>query len=140
MIWRVMKLTISLMIIVAVLVAFWFYQDYKAYQKATMSNIFIVNNQKLLTPDLTQCGVAGIMRSVVMDIATAQAIDCGVCSITYEEVCNAEEVFLCNSQFGIWPVREIKAEASFQPGRITQQLQEAIKQEQLTDSAAAWYV
>lgn len=108
--------------------------------EATMSNIFIVNNQKLLTPDLTQCGVAGIMRSVVMDIATAQAIDCGVCSITYEEVCNAEEVFLCNSQFGIWPVREIKAEASFQPGRITQQLQEAIKQEQLTDSAAAWYV
>ena len=37
MIWRVMKLTISLMIIVAVLVAFWFYQDYKAYQKASLS-------------------------------------------------------------------------------------------------------
>ncbi|MEE9491952.1 MAG: aminodeoxychorismate lyase [Gammaproteobacteria bacterium] len=107
--------------------------------EATMSNVFIVNNKNLQTPDLTQCGVAGIMRSVVMDIASAQAMDCSVQSMTLDDVCNADEVFFCNSQFGLWPVREIKGHTSFQPGHVTHQLQDAIKQAQLTDSSSEWY-
>ncbi|MEE9491951.1 MAG: endolytic transglycosylase MltG, partial [Gammaproteobacteria bacterium] len=37
MIWRVLKLTTSLLFIGIVLTAFWFYQDYKAYQEVSLS-------------------------------------------------------------------------------------------------------
>ena len=34
-----------------------------------MSNLFIVKDGTLVTPDLTRCGVAGVMRDLVMELA-----------------------------------------------------------------------
>ena len=35
----------------------------------TMSNLFLHANGKLTTPELTRCGIAGVMRDLVMDIS-----------------------------------------------------------------------
>jgi len=70
----------------------------------TMSNLFIVRNGSLSTPELTQCGVSGVMRRHILTIADDQGIACEVKTIPMESIMTADEIFLCNSQFGIWPV------------------------------------
>ncbi len=42
--------------------------------EGTMSNLFLVRDQVLLTPDLRRCGVAGIMRSIILDLAERQSL------------------------------------------------------------------
>ena len=42
--------------------------------EGTMSNLFLVRGGILLTPDLSACGVAGVMRSVILD----RALDLGI--------------------------------------------------------------
>ncbi|MEW5904212.1 MAG: aminodeoxychorismate lyase [Pseudomonadota bacterium] len=70
----------------------------------TRSNLFMVTQQRLLTPDLSQCGVAGVQRERVMAWAAAQAVPCTVSRLSLQALREAEEIFLVNSVFGIWPV------------------------------------
>ena len=70
----------------------------------TMSNVFVVNNGRLLTPELTQCGVSGIMRRHILALATEFELPAEVGRMPVDVISTASEMFLCNSQFGIWPV------------------------------------
>lgn len=76
--------------------------------EGTMSNVFIVKSAALLTPDLTACGVKGIVRDVIIDIA--KQINCSVLekSLSLADLYAADEVFLTNSIIGIWPVRKFE--------------------------------
>jgi 4-amino-4-deoxychorismate lyase len=73
----------------------------------TRSNLFVVTKGKLLTPDLSRCGVAGVQRERVMDWAMAHDSPCEVSRLELQDVLGAEELFLVNSVFGIWPVRSL---------------------------------
>ncbi len=73
--------------------------------EGTMSNLFIVRNGRLLTPDLSQCGVAGVMRGYILDSARGMDIPADIAQITLDDVKSSDEVFLCNSLIGVWPVR-----------------------------------
>ncbi|GAB4125136.1 MAG: aminodeoxychorismate lyase [Sideroxydans sp.] len=74
----------------------------------TRSNLFVVIKGKLLTPDLSRCGVAGVQRERVMDWAAAHASSpCAVARLELQDVLTADELFLVNSVFGIWPVRSL---------------------------------
>ncbi len=75
--------------------------------EGTMSNLFLVRDGRLLTPDLSRCGVAGIMREKVMESACRLGIECETLFLGLEELEKAEGVFLTNSLIGIWPVRRI---------------------------------
>ncbi len=90
--------------------------------EGTMSNIFIVYQDVLLTPDLTQSGVAGIMRAHVMGLAAKDKISVDVRAITLAELQAADEVFVCNSLIGIWPVRHIHGN-TYGKGPLTTRLQ-----------------
>ena len=59
----------------------------------------------LMTADLSRCGVAGVMRAELLAQAAAQGIECQVRDIHYAELLAADEVMLCNSVYGVWPVR-----------------------------------
>jgi 4-amino-4-deoxychorismate lyase len=72
--------------------------------EGTMSNLFLVKNSVLHTPDLTRCGVAGIMRNIVLEIANEQDYATKVSDITLNEIFMADELFVCNSLIGIWPI------------------------------------
>jgi len=94
--------------------------------EGTMSNLFLVKNAALLTPDLTRCGVAGIMRNIVLEIAAGQDYASTVCDITLNDVFMADELFVCNSLIGIWPVTELDSNR-YPAGPVTTGLQSCLQ-------------
>lgn len=73
----------------------------------TRSNLFMLRGNILYTPNLTRCGVAGVQRDRVMDWAKQHGVTCSVADLRLDELVVADEIFLVNSVFGLWPVREI---------------------------------
>ncbi len=77
--------------------------------EGTMSNVFIVNNGALKTPKLDNAGICGIMREKIINLAGDLGIRCDIVEISQNDLLNADEMFVCNSLIGIWPVRAIPA-------------------------------
>ncbi len=76
--------------------------------EATSANIFLLSGTVLKTPLLHRCGVAGVVRQVLMDkLASSQGLSVEECDITIDELLAAEGVLLTNSLIGIWPVANI---------------------------------
>jgi len=73
----------------------------------TRSNLFMLRGNILYTPNLTRCGVAGIQRDRVMNWAKQHGVISKVTDFRLEELVLADEIFLVNSVFGLWPVREL---------------------------------
>jgi 4-amino-4-deoxychorismate lyase len=90
--------------------------------EGTMSNLFLVRNDRLLTPELTRCGVAGVVRTVVMELAGRLALPTQVKALGLADLWEADEVFLTNSVIGIWPVVAVDGHP-FRKGDMTHQLQ-----------------
>ncbi|MES1982488.1 MAG: aminodeoxychorismate lyase [Pseudomonadota bacterium] len=76
--------------------------------EGTRSNLFMVRNGELLTPDLSLCGVAGVQRERIIESATAHATVCTIGKFNLTELLAADEIFLVNSVIGLWPVRELQ--------------------------------
>jgi len=91
--------------------------------EGVFSNLFMVKDGQLLTPDLSRCGVAGVMRAHLLELAEQSHIPHRICDISQEELLAAEEVFLCNSLYGIWPVRRLGQLQSWPMGAVTRTLQ-----------------
>jgi 4-amino-4-deoxychorismate lyase len=72
----------------------------------TMSNVFLINGQGLVTPAITRCGVSGVMRRHVLTLLQTAGIDCDVRDVRVEELWSSDGVFICNSQYGVLPVRQ----------------------------------
>jgi 4-amino-4-deoxychorismate lyase len=70
----------------------------------TMSNVFTVQQNEISTPSLERCGIAGIMRRQVIEVAAELDLNCRIRDIDRGELFRADEVFLTNSQFGLLPV------------------------------------
>ncbi len=70
----------------------------------TKSNLFFVKNGQLFTADLRYSGVEGVMRSHLISQFSRQGIEAKVIEIDLQELQVADELFLCNSVFGVWPV------------------------------------
>ncbi len=76
--------------------------------EGTVSNLFVVKAGKLLTPQLNYCGVAGVMRACIKEqLAPAMNIPVTESRMTLQDVLEADEFFVCNSIFGIWPVQSL---------------------------------
>lgn len=86
------------------------------------SNLFLVKNGRLSTADLSRCGVAGVMRAELLACVAALGLTCEVRDIGFDELLAADEVFLCNSLYGIWPVRALQAH-DWPVGPLTRKLQ-----------------
>lgn len=76
--------------------------------EGTRSNLFLVSNGNLLTPELSRCGVAGVQRENVLEWATQYGVACEVRQVSLDDVLAADELFLVNSVIGLWPVRELQ--------------------------------
>lgn len=73
----------------------------------TRSNLFVLRSGILRTPDLSRCGIAGVQRDRVLDWARQRGVTCQVTDFDLAELEQADEIFLVNSVFGLWPVREL---------------------------------
>lgn len=90
--------------------------------EGTMSNVFMIKDAVLITPDLQRCGIAGIMRARVLELAEKHSIEVSVQGIALDVLLQADEVFVCNSLIGIWPVTAIDKQA-FIKGPVSTRLQ-----------------
>jgi 4-amino-4-deoxychorismate lyase len=82
----------------------------------------MVNSDVLITADLSRCGVAGVMRAELLAQAAALGLECQVRDISYAELLAADEIMLCNSLYGVWPVRALLAH-DWPVGPVTRKLQ-----------------
>lgn len=97
--------------------------------EGTMSNIFLVSDKSLITPALTHCGVLGITRQRVLELAESQNLSVFEKTVTLNDVYSADEMFACNSLIGVWPVKKIGNKIFQQIGdddSITSRLQKDI--------------
>ncbi|BBP72237.1 aminodeoxychorismate lyase [Pseudomonas sp. Seg1] len=90
--------------------------------EGVFSNLFLVRDGVLITPDLKRCGVAGVMRAEILFQADSLAIPTQMADISLEQLQRADEVFVCNSVYGVWPVRAYAA-LSWPVGPLTRKLQ-----------------
>ena len=91
--------------------------------EGTMSNVFASPGEGvLLTPDLSRCGVAGVMRRHILEQAAQSGIPIREAPITLDELLRAREIFLCNSVMGVWPVTAL-AGKRFPVGALTRHAQ-----------------
>jgi len=72
----------------------------------TMSNVFFVIDNQLLTPPLDRCGVEGVMRRHIFDVANDSDLDIELAPIHESMLAGVDEVFISNSQIGVVPVRQ----------------------------------
>lgn len=87
----------------------------------TSSNLFAVHGGELATPSLTRCGIKGVMRRAVLETARTLGIRAHERELTLDEVLAADELFLTNALFGIWPVSDIEGRP-FAVGSTTRRL------------------
>ncbi len=66
-----------------------------------MSNLFVWRGQRLRTPRLDQCGVAGVARKRLMARAAREGIAVEEADFPLSELLDAEEVMLTNSLIGL---------------------------------------
>ncbi len=76
--------------------------------EGTMSNIFMFKGGILHTPDLTGCGVEGVMRGLVMEVAESLGLQVNIGQIGLSEAFQADSLMLTNSLIGIWPVKNLE--------------------------------
>jgi len=91
------------------------------------SNFFLVKNGRLFTPDLTQCGVAGVMRQKLLQEAEAFGLECCIKRLMLEDLQQADELLICNSVAGVRSVMQFEGFAWPQVGPLTQRLWQRMK-------------
>ncbi|QYM67488.1 aminodeoxychorismate lyase [Pseudomonas sp. So3.2b] len=94
--------------------------------EGVFSNLFLVDNGQLLTADLSRCGVAGVMRAELLARAEALGLVTTVTDISLAQLQRADEVFVCNSVYGIWPVLGC-GPMSWSAGPLTRKLQGIVR-------------
>lgn len=89
----------------------------------TMTNVFIARQGRLMTPRIDACGVAGVMRRVVLREAQRAGIDVEEGDFIAQDLADAEELFLTNARVGIWPVMRLESR-ELAAGAVTSHLQD----------------
>ncbi len=81
--------------------------------ECTMSNVFARYGNQLLTPDLTQCGVAGITRDRILNLASVLNLHAQIATLPFARLIQADELIICNSLFGAFQVKSINHSATW---------------------------
>lgn len=96
----------------------------------TMTNIFLVLDGSLITPDLRYSGIRGVMREQVLRAAQRLNIAADIRPVWPVEVNAAHEVFVTNVVRGIQPVIAVTSHAEpaqWSLGPVTRKLMQALQ-------------
>ncbi len=108
-----------------------------------MSNVFWVTDGVLYTPDLSQAGVAGVVRNKLLQLCALNTLaEQRVGEYQLQQLLAADEIFVCNSVFNILPVSAVlscSSTSNFTPvpfsiGAITTTLQQLLQQYYLKEN------
>ena len=75
--------------------------------ECTADNLFVVSKGRVLTPAVASGALAGITRALVVQLLTAQGIECAEAALTPADAWTADELFLTGTGAEIVPVCEI---------------------------------
>ena len=90
-----------------------------------MSNVFLVDGARLRTPLLDRCGVAGVMRQVVLREAARAGIAAEEAPLAAEDLARTRELFLTSAVIGLRPVRSLDGRRC-EIGAVTRELQQRL--------------
>jgi 4-amino-4-deoxychorismate lyase len=93
--------------------------------EGTMSNLFVVAQGRVATPDLARCGVVGAQRERVRELLAREGVGCAVEDMGWDAIAGADELFLTNSLIGAWPVARFEARR-WSVGPMTRRVQRMI--------------
>jgi 4-amino-4-deoxychorismate lyase len=77
----------------------------------SMSNVFLVTEEGLITPDLTECGVEGVMRRVVLESAASAGVRVAIRPVWLQELPAVREAFVTNVRLGVQTVDSLDGRA-----------------------------
>jgi 4-amino-4-deoxychorismate lyase len=97
--------------------------DRDEVMEGTMTNVFAVIGGELITPDLAECGVAGILREFILEHSPMVV---RVAPLARTTLMLADEIFLTNSIIGVWPVKKL-AERNVPLGPVTHRIQKLVR-------------
>ncbi len=97
--------------------------------EASMSNIFLVSDNTLVTPDDYSGILPGITRDTVVELAEEMGIDVRTECVPLDELLGADEVFLTNSLIEVMPLTRIeeKTIGGGQAGDVTGRIMAAYR-------------
>ena len=95
--------------------------------ECTAANIFVVKNERVVTPPLSSGCLEGVTRGVLMEIAADAGTSVTEQTLRMEDLYAAEEVFITSTNRNVIGVREIAGRpiGSAGKGEITRKLDEA---------------
>lgn len=86
--------------------------------EGTMTNLFYIRDGRLHTSPVSAAGIAGITRSVIIELADLHRLELAQHYFDTCELLAAEEIFVCNSVIGLWPIIRL-ANQTFTVGPVT---------------------
>lgn len=95
--------------------------------ECTSANLFLVTGGTLRTPDLSTCGVAGVVRRRVLDLAASLSLPVSISRLGSDDPPAADELFVTNASRGIAPVARLDEHHWPVPGPVTARLQQAFE-------------
>jgi 4-amino-4-deoxychorismate lyase len=87
----------------------------------TSANVFAVTNARITTPDVSRCGIKGVMRRAVIAAAHELGLALTEGDLDPAALRMAEEIFVTNALVGIWPVAALD-DRRLAVGPVTQRL------------------
>ena len=93
----------------------------------TMSNLFLLFDDGIVTPVLDRCGVAGTARAAVMDCAAVLGIPITERDVPLAELTQARGLFVTNALLGLLPVVRLGARR-YDPLAVPSLLMEQVRQ------------
>jgi len=99
--------------------------------EGTMSNVFCVLGDELYSPLLEQCGITGVMRQQVINIAEKLNIPVNIVDISKANFLQMDAVFITNSLIAIWPVKKIidgENSVVFQQSKLIDDIKQKLSQ------------
>ena len=91
--------------------------------ETTFGNIFFLSSSGWVTPLINQCGIEGVMRSLLIKkIMPALSESVAIRKVKLYEIKNCSEWFVCNAVRGIMPVSSLFPDLSWTIGEKTKKL------------------
>lgn len=102
--------------------------DHGAVIGGVMSNLLIMKNGELFTPDLSECGVAGVARTRLLRAAPRLGVPVHIGRLPPAAILAADEVMVCNSVIGVRRVARLD-DVTWAPAGWTASLNNALDED-----------
>ena len=95
----------------------------------TSSNVFLIKEGILSTPEINSYVLAGVTRQVVLRLADKMGIPCEERTLSTDEILQCDELFLTNTGWEILPVSHVDEQTigSGLPGPMTESLRQEFR-------------